>query len=101
MLIREGLEVSEVALRQVCAEHAVRGLWLFGSSARGEARPDSDVDLLVDYQPEAHVGLIELATLQFELSDLFGRPVDLVPWDGLKPRLREAVNRDARALFLA
>lgn len=101
MQIRAGLQVPEARLRQLCAEHAVSGLWLFGSSVRGEARPDSDVDLLVEYTSDAHAGLIELASLQFELSDLLGKPVDLVPRDGLKPRIRDAVMSEARALFLA
>ena len=65
--------------------HHVAALWLFGSALRPDFRPDGDVDVLVDFEPGARVGLFALAHLQRERSDIFGRPVDLVPLRGLKP----------------
>lgn len=71
----------------------VLALHLFGSVARGDDRPGSDVDLLADL--DASVGLFEFQDIQEYLSRLLGRPVDLVPAGSLKPRLRERVWREA------
>ncbi len=72
----------------------VTSLALFGSFARDEARPDSDVDLLVEFDPAAHVGLFELVDVKDHLEKLLGRQVDLVPRAGLKPRLRPIIERE-------
>ena len=74
-------------------EHAVKELWLFGSAAREELRPESDVDILVDFV--GPVTLFELARLRWRLESLLGRSVDLVTRDALKPQLREQILRDA------
>ena len=66
---------------------------LFGSVARGEDRPDSDVDLVVDITPGT--GLFTLLHLRRELTDLLGKAVDIVPSDSLRPRVRREVERDA------
>ena len=87
------------ALR-ILAEHRaelaalkVKQLRLFGSVARDEAGPDSDVDLLVDF--DRPVGYFHLFRVQAHLEELLGTPVDLVFEDGLKPRIRERVLREA------
>lgn len=69
-----------------------RRLQLFGSFARDEARPESDVDLLVDLD---HHGFDRYMDLKFFLEDLLGRRVDLVLADRIKPALREHILRDA------
>ena len=74
-------------------EHAVKELWLFGSAAREDMRPDSDIDILVDFG--APVTLFEFARLRRRLEGLLGRPVDLVTRDALKPQLREQILREA------
>jgi predicted nucleotidyltransferase len=71
----------------------VRGLWLFGSTARGEARPESDLDLLVEFEAPCSYG--QYSGLRFFLEDLLGQTVDLVLADGLRPRVRPYVERDA------
>lgn len=71
------------------------GLWVFGSVARGDARSDSDVDLLADFAPGAFLSLVGLAPLRAELSDLLGAPADLMEWDALRPAVREAAEREA------
>jgi predicted nucleotidyltransferase len=63
---------------KVCAHHPVARMDVFGSVARGEAKPDSDVDLLVEFIPEAQVGLFEMGALREDLADALGRPVDLL-----------------------
>ena len=67
----------------------VRSLDLFGSVARGQEQPDSDVDVLVEFN--CPVGLFELTRLRLRLEEILGRSVDLVPRDALKPRIREEV----------
>lgn len=74
-------------------EHAGTGLWVFGSAARGELRPDSDIDLLVAF--DRPVSLFEFARLRRRLQELLGRPVDLVTREALKPQLRERILREA------
>lgn len=89
------------ALVEYCKQHQVRELSLFGSAVRGELRPDSDLDLLVDFEPDARIGFMTLGRMARELSELLGRPVDLVPKEGLKPTIRAAVLAEAEALFPA
>jgi predicted nucleotidyltransferase len=76
-------------------------LALFGSVLRDDFRPDSDVDVLVAFKPEARIGFITLSRMQRELSALFQRPVDLVPMDGLKPVIRESVLSSAQDVYAA
>jgi uncharacterized protein len=84
-----------------CERYQVSRLVLFGSTARGDARPESDVDLLVAFLPSAQVGFLTLGQMKRELTELFQRPVDLVPQDGLKPVIRESVLAEARELYAA
>jgi uncharacterized protein len=78
------------------AAHQVTNLRVFGSVARGEDRPDSDVDLLVDLPP--HMGLLGLGRLQAELEAILGAKVDLVPASDLKPAVRARAERELVAL---
>jgi predicted nucleotidyltransferase/DNA-binding XRE family transcriptional regulator len=87
---------NQQRMRRAAARHGVSNLRLFGSTARGDDRPDSDIDLLVHL--DRQLGLIGLARIRQELEDILGVPVDLVPDDGLKPDVRAAVERDAVAL---
>ena len=95
------LDVQVPALVELCGRYQVRELLLFGSGARGTLRESSDVDLLVEFEPEAVVGLLRFHQLQQELERLFGRPVDLVPKRGLNPAIRNAVLAEARVLHAA
>lgn len=95
------MTISRKQLRAFCQRYQVRRLALFGSTARGEARADSDIDLLVAFQPGAQIGLITLSRMQRELSEMFQRRVDLVPQDGLKPVIRESVLAEAQELYAA
>ncbi len=101
MRIRPGIEVSEQELAVLCQRFGVQSLALFGSSARGDHKDDSDVDLLVAFKPSTRVGLLHLSGLQLELEALLGVPVDLVPRGGLKPVIRGAVLEEARELYAA
>lgn len=84
-----------LAHREVLQQFAVRQLRLFGSTLRGEAGDASDIDLLVDYDPAARVGLFAFVRLQRRLSELLGRRVDLATPDALHPALRDGILREA------
>lgn len=87
-------------LNALCRRWKISKLCLFGSQARGDARPDSDVDLLVEYAPDADWSLFDVARLRDEMADLFGRPVDLVREGNITNPYRLAmVRRDRRPLY--
>ena len=73
----------------------VKSLAVFGSVARGEAGPESDVDILVEFDPKAHVGLFKMVELKEFLEEILGCPVDIVTLDGLRPWMRDRVQREA------
>jgi predicted nucleotidyltransferase len=64
-------------------------------------RPDSDIDLLVEFLPNAEVGLLEHAGLMLDLAQLIGRKVDLVSKSGVKARIRSSVLAEARLIYAA
>lgn len=72
--------------------------WLFGSFARGEETPLSDVDLLVQYE-EGGVSLLKHSAIICELEKLLERPVDLVQEKMLRPQLRESINQDRKLIY--
>ena len=74
---------------------------MFGSVARGEARPDSDVDLLVEFLPDARVGMTQYGGLMLALSELMGRKVDLVTQRALRPVLRNSILEESQLLYTA
>jgi len=78
------------------AEHRVTNLRVFGSVARGQDRPDSDLDMLADLPPG--MGLLGLGRVQSELEAIVGTQVDLLPAVSLKPEVRERAGRDLIAL---
>lgn len=77
----------------IAARHGASNVRLFGSVARGEADERSDIDLVVDFDPER--SLLDHAALSLELQELLGRKVDVVSGRGLKPRIRERVMAEA------
>lgn len=97
--IRLHIPIEE--LESVCRRYEVRELALFGSMLRPDQLSESDVDLLVSFQPGARVTFTTLARMQRELEALLGRKVDLVPKDGLKPVIRDHVLATARVLYAA
>ena len=91
-------EISEkrVQILLVAAAHGARNVRVFGSVARGDSGAESDVDLLVEFEPGR--SLLDHAALQIELEALLGRRVDVASERGLRPRVRERVLREARPL---
>jgi len=93
------IEIPADKIADFCRRHHIRSLSVFGSVLREDFRPDSDADVLVEFEPEAQVGFIALSQMQRELSELLQRPVDLVPKEGLKPKIREAVLSSAEVVY--
>jgi len=91
MLEREREEVMRAAAR-----HFASNIRVFGSVARGEDGPDSDIDLLVDFAPQA--SLLDLIALKHELEQLLQRRTDVVTANGVSPFLRQRILDEARPL---
>ena len=81
---------------KIAAKHGARNIRIFGSVARGEARSDSDVDFLVDMEPGRT--LFDMGGLLMDLRDLLGLQVDVVTEQGLKPRIRHRILKEAELL---
>jgi len=101
MLELGGAQIDGALLAEVCRRYGVKELSLFGSAARGELRPESDIDVMVEFEPEARIGLIAFESLVSDLEVLIGRQVDLVTKRGLKPWVRPEVLKQARVIYAA
>jgi len=86
-------------IEEICRRHRIRRLSVFGSAGRNEFRPDSDIDLLVEFDAHAPVGLVEYARTRQELQDLLGREIDLVTERSLRPELRDSILATAAVLY--
>lgn len=92
--------ISTLRLKRADLEgHGVVSASVFGSTVRGEERPDSDIDIVVDISPDVRMSLTAFVVLQGDLQDMLGRRVDLVEWRNLEPRLLPSVRRDAVRSF--
>ncbi len=96
MGIEELLKDRREDILRIAAQHGAHNVRVFGSVARGEARPDSDVDLLVEL--ESGRSLLDLGGLLMDLQTLLGREVDVVTDKGLRDRIRTRVLQEARPL---
>ena len=89
------LKACEAELRARGVAHAA----LFGSVARGDDRPDSDIDIMVEIAPDARIGLFQYVGIVHYLEDLFPVRVDVANREGLKPLVRPSAERDALYAF--
>ncbi len=96
----ETLDVDRVRLDALCRRFGIARLDVFGSVARGEGGPGSDVDLLYELAQGRALGW-EIEDLSQDLADLFGRPVDLVSRKALHPLIRDQVLADAEPFYVA
>lgn len=98
--MRTQLGIDQTTLARFCAKNHIRRLALFGSTLRGQERPDSDVDLLVEFDPEHVPGLFALADMEAELAELLGgRKVDLRTAQDLSHYFRDEVIRTAEVQY--
>ena len=94
------VKLDEATLARFCVRHRIRRLALFGSVLKGMDRPDSDVDLLVEFEPGQEPGLLALAAMEAELSGLLGgRTVDLRTPQDLSRYFRDEVIRTAEVQY--
>lgn len=77
----------------------VKKAWLFGSFARGEETPESDVDVLVEFDRSQPIGLFRFAQIHLDMEDLLGRKVDLVEDGMLRPAAALTANRDKEIIY--
>lgn len=98
-LSRVKVKIPKQELAEFCRRYQVQKLALFGSVLGNNFRADSDVDVLVSFQPNARIGFITFSRMQRELADLFKRPVDLVLMDGLKPVIRDSVLSNIEEVY--
>ena len=101
MRIREGLEIDEERLAEICRRFHIRELSLFGSVLRDDFGPDSDVDVL--YEGDIHLSPVPWAIVAFarELEEMFGRRVDVVGKNSIHWFIRDRVLDEARPMYAA
>ena len=92
--MRANLSVPREQLEAFCLRHGIRQLAIFGSALRDDFGPDSDVDVLVEFKPEARPSLFDMVRMADELSELFDRRVELVSRRGIEAS-RNAIRREA------
>ena len=100
-MARTRIDVPAEQLASFCRKHHIRKLSFFGSVVREDYRPDSDVDVLVEFEPSLSIGLIRFAGIQRELSNLLGRPVDLNTQGFLSPYFRDKVLQEAEVHYVS
>lgn len=95
-------KLDKATLARICKQHRIRRLSLFGSQLKGTAGPDSDIDLLVEFLPNARPTLLDMAQIEIDLSEaLGGRKVDLRTPQDLSRYFRDEVVRTAQVQYVA
>lgn len=97
----KNISLKSAEIARFCEAFHIQRLALFGSVLRDDFSPTSDIDVLVEFEPQAPVGLMTFARVQRELSDLLQRPIDLVTPDGLKPLIKQSVLDSAEVIYAA
>jgi predicted nucleotidyltransferase len=98
MVIAPTIPIDQSALRDFCKHHHIRKMSIFGSALRADFAPDSDIDILVEFEPE-HIPGLEFFTMEDELSDLLGREVDLNTPGFLSQYFRDEVMAEANVFY--
>jgi predicted nucleotidyltransferase len=98
-MTKSRIDLPEDELAEFCRRHRIRRLALFGSVLRDDFDDDSDVDVLVEFEPGARVGLIRLAGMELELGAMIGRKVDLNTEGFLSRYFRDQVLAEAEVRY--
>jgi predicted nucleotidyltransferase len=96
-----GIKIPKDVIADFCGRHRIRTFALFGSILSGEFSDDSDIDVLVEFEPDQDPGLFAFAGMQMELSALLGREVHLHTPAMLPPRRRALIQDEARVQYAA
>lgn len=94
------IQVSDEAIAAFCKTHGIQRLALFGSVIRDDFRPESDIDVLVEFNDQKQIGL-SFIRIQDELSELLGRSVDLHTPQSISRYFRDEVLKEAKAVYVA
>ena len=94
-------DLRDPAVARICAARGIRRLALFGSRLKGLQRPDSDIDLLVEFEPGRVPGLLALSAIEIELGQVLGHRVDLRTPQDLSRHFRDEVLGSARTIYVA
>jgi predicted nucleotidyltransferase len=101
-MVEDRINVSRDRLAEFCQRWKIAELAIFGSVLTDAFRPESDIDVLVTFEPEAGHSLFELADMEAELAEMFGRPVDLVEKAGLRnPFRRHRILETSEVVYAA
>ena len=95
------IDIDREVIADFCRRHRIRKLSLFGSVLRDDFGPESDVDVLVEFEPDEEPGLLGLAGMQLELEQILARPVDLRTPEDLSRHFRDDVMRSAEIQYAA
>ncbi|OHB67918.1 MAG: nucleotidyltransferase [Planctomycetes bacterium RBG_13_62_9] len=98
-MVRARIDIPKGRIAEFCRRNRIRRLALFGSVLRDDFRPESDVDVLVEFEPDARVGLMGLTRMEIELSELLGRKVDLNTPGFLSDYFRDEVLAEAEVQY--
>jgi predicted nucleotidyltransferase len=98
-MARSMIDIPMDAVAETARRYPVKELALFGSVLRDDFTPDSDIDILVEFEPDARIGFLGMAALARELSAITGRHVDLIPKAGLKRRIRKPILDSAQVIY--
>jgi predicted nucleotidyltransferase len=93
------LAIPTTELMEFCQRYPIRRLWLFGSALRDDFGPDSDVDILVEFEPGARISFYDMVTMEMELTDMMGRKVDFRTPQELSRYFRQKVLDTAEVLY--
>ena len=94
------IPIPHEKLEEFCRRHSIRKLAVFGSVLRDDFRPDSDIDVLVQFEPDAEHSLFDFVRIQDELATLLGRSVDLVEETAIRnPFRRHEIRRTQQVIF--
>ena len=93
------MSLAQDDLAPICRRHGIRRLSLFGSVRAGTARPDSDVDLLVEFEPGRLPSLLGISAIEIELGEMLGKKVDLRTAADLSPHFRDEVLGKAQVAY--
>lgn len=99
MSASKNLNIPQGKIAEFCKRNHIRKLSLFGSAVRGDYSPESDLDVLVEFEPARIPGLIKLAGMEIELSEIFGRKVDLRTAEDLSKYFRQEVVKKAEVQY--
>ena len=97
---QDGLNIPKERIVEFCHRHHIVKLALFGSVLRDDFRPDSDIDILVEFEPDHTAGLLQMARLELTLGEMIGRKVDLRTPADLSRYFRDEVVRSSEVQYV-